>query len=200
MNHKPAAHVVAFFGKTGAGKTSAINRLFGLSWPTDNAEACTKQLHRHVASVQVAGQREQRPLVVIDTPGIAESEQADDDYFACYSEALEQARTVVWLFQADTRVYRPDQIALLTFVPLCSPQTRWVIGLNHIDRIGPGEWDVEANRPSPAQSISIAEKIVDVNRRLAKYLPFLEGDVVPLSAHYGYGFDELRHRIAQLNA
>ena len=34
---------VVFFGKTGVGKSSTLNALFGLNWATDNAVACTKK-------------------------------------------------------------------------------------------------------------------------------------------------------------
>jgi len=34
---------VLFFGKTGVGKSSTLNALFGLNWATDDAVACTKE-------------------------------------------------------------------------------------------------------------------------------------------------------------
>ncbi len=34
---------VVFFGKTGAGKSSTLNQMFGLALNTDDAMACTKE-------------------------------------------------------------------------------------------------------------------------------------------------------------
>jgi predicted GTPase len=42
---KPDEMTVLCFGKTGVGKSSTLNSLFGLNWANDNAVACNKEPH-----------------------------------------------------------------------------------------------------------------------------------------------------------
>jgi len=190
--------IVVFFGKTGSGKTTTINSLFKLNWPTDNAVACT----RACQAVLVTGysQSANDRLVLIDTPGVGEDQMADRKYFREYKRCVSRANHIIWLFQADTRVYRPDQIMLKKLLPHFRSSNLLTIGLNHIDRIGPGNWNYRKGQPSKSQSRNISNKLVDVHGRFSKIVPFEAGQIVPYSARWGFGLNQLRDRIFKQGA
>ncbi len=185
---------ITFFGKTGVGKTSTINTLFGLNWDTDNVEATTTSLHSRLfkndelPEWDIPGDG----LNVTDTPGIGESEMADDTYFPLYRDAISRSDCLVWLFQADTRVYRPDQTALKKLSGFINPDARVIFGLNRIDEIGPDNWNFKLNRPSEEQEISIREKIADVCSKFSRIISIGPGNILPYSAKYGFGLQNLR--------
>lgn len=181
---------VIFFGKTGAGKSSTINALFHLNRPTDNAVSCT----REVEALTVADPRG-RALVVVDTPGLSESQEKDVEYLPLYQSALVGVHHVVWLLQGDTRTYRADQRMLRSVLPFFPTDARLTIGVNHIDCIGPGDWDPTRNVPSRQQQLSIQERIADVVRKMSKVAPLTTGQVVCYSATRGFGLDRLRNRL-----
>lgn len=160
--------VISFFGKTGVGKTSTINTLFSLSWPTDNAKACTTNLnfHRHITNT--GGEK-----LIIDIPGISESIDADEIYYESYIQAVSHSGTVVWILQGDSRVYRPDQIALLKLQRYFPTHCRFILGLNQIDRIH-GSWNDVLNSPSVEQSLHIKEKVNDIHNKFNKYFEIFE--------------------------
>jgi hypothetical protein len=149
--------VVVFMGKTGAGKTSTINSLFGLSWPTDNAVACTGS--PMMAVVQTGHRR----VLVVDMPGIAESVDADAKYAAYYRYYFPRANHIVWVLQADTRSYAADQQSMCSLVNCLRENASLTFAVNRIDQIGAGDWDVDTNSPSPWQAAAMAEKQSQVN-------------------------------------
>ncbi len=174
--------VVVFFGKTGAGKTSTINRLFGFEWPTDNAKACTDKLqfesHRPPKG---------KDLLVVDTPGIAESDQADNTFYPLFEKAVGNAGHLIWVYQGDIREYRPDQVMMVRLRDFLKKALRITVLINQIDRIGLGNWDQERNEPSTHQRPLITERISDVYQKFGKYLPGLTPeDILIHSAAQGY--------------
>lgn len=180
-----------FFGKTGAGKTSLLNRLFNLSWATDDAVSCTKELTFQTYAPLELSPAQRTPLRIADSPGIGESELADNDYFPFYVKILSEAQQIIWVFQADTRVYKPDQVAIKKFYPYIRENTDFVIALNQVDNIHPLDWNSENNTPSESQQLYIEEKKVDVIDHFEKVLPCPINAIVPCSARYGYGIDIL---------
>jgi hypothetical protein len=187
---KPLPQVV-FLGKTGAGKTTTINALFGLDWQTSDAVACTKivQQSKITNGSSIMGSRDR--LVVVDTPGISEDVNADHRYLPMYEEALNDASCVVWVFQADTRTYRADQQALITLREKLDDK-RFILALNQIDQIFPQNWNNTLNAPSLAQADNVQQKIDDLHKRLGKIISQLKrDDIVAYSAKRGYSLDKL---------
>jgi predicted GTPase len=183
-------NILLFFGKTGVGKTTLLNTLFNLNWPTDNAKACTSELRFAVHKCAY------RDLLVVDIPGIAESEEADKLYNNIYIDALSKAGHIIWVFQADSRVYRPDQIALLKYQMHFQKDVKITLCLNQIDRIGEENWDNHANTPSKDQMAYIKEKINDIYLKFKKYFGAItKNDLIPVSCVKNYNILDLYSKI-----
>lgn len=168
--------IVSFFGKTGSGKSSLINSVFSTKFNTDNAIACTKELQFF----------ENDEIIAVDTPGIGEELIADEDYFPMYKNVLNNANLILWVFQADTRVYKTDQLALLKFKYEFSQTSKFGILLNQVDLIGRSDWNKKSNSPSRHQEELIKEKISDVRQKFQKVVDFDHNYIIPVSAIYNY--------------
>jgi predicted GTPase len=82
FNKNKYTATLAKFGQTGAGKTSLSNALFGLSWRTDYAVACTQTVTQYEGKMLPEfGHGKDLDWRLCDTPGIGESEYADDKHF-----------------------------------------------------------------------------------------------------------------------
>lgn len=180
-----------FIGKTGAGKTSLINCLFNLNWATDGAISCTKDLSSQMYPPFELSPAQKTPVRIVDSPGIGESELADEGYFPLYVKILSESQQIIWVFQADTRTYKPDQVAIKKFSSYFRENTDFVIALNQVDNMHPLDWNLENNTPSELQQLYITEKKMDVINRFEKVLPCPIRAVVPCSARYGYGSSSL---------
>lgn len=179
--------IVVFFGKTGVGKTSTINALFNLDWETDNAKACTSEL-----KFEVHNNESDNQLLVVDTPGIAESEMADKTFFEMYVDALSNCGHLIWIFQGDTRVYRPDQIAFKKLNQYFRNDLKITMLLNQIDLIGEADWNKDKNEPSANQFEYIEEKKNDILEKFQKFIPRLTlNDVNVHSVKYKYNTQNL---------
>jgi predicted GTPase len=62
------------------------------------------------------------------------------------------------------------------------PPVRLVVGLNGVDKIGPGDWDNDLNGPSREQEVSIRARTQDVARKLASIASISEDQVEYYSA------------------
>lgn len=193
-----STRTTVFFGKTGAGKTSLLNCLFNLNWETDDAISCTNKLTSQTYSPFELSPTQKTQLRIVDSPGIAESELADKSYFPLYAEILSEAQQIIWVFQADTRVYKPDQVAIKKFCPYMKKDIDFIIALNQVDNMHPLDWDLIKNTPSESQQLYIAERVTDVIDHFKKVLPCPIHAVVPCSARYQYRIDVLRSLIINI--
>ncbi len=89
---------VSVMGKTGVGKTSLLNALFGTNLATDSVRPCTKDPE----PIVVKGNSEHE-LVFYDCPGIGESEEADLKYLKSYAKLLIESDIVLWAIEANSR-------------------------------------------------------------------------------------------------
>ena len=193
---------VLFFGKTGVGKSSTLNALFGLNWATDNAVACTKKPQFADLDAPYPGFSYQE-VRVVDLPGIGESPTADKKYTAYYKKWIPQADSLVWITQADTRAYKRDEIFLKKLKPLFKSSLLLIIALNKIDSLGvyDGEkpFDIEEGEPSEDQLRLIPEKIDDVygifKGAVDGKVAFEKNQIVPYTSVYGWGLESLKRKI-----
>jgi uncharacterized protein len=200
-----ATLTVLFFGKTGAGKSSTLNKLFGLNWATDNAIACTKEPQFALLDSSYFSDLNipYKEIRVVDMPGIGESLSADETYLPFYEEWIPQTHSLVWVTQADTRAYKRDQIFLLKLSSLFSPSLFLTIALNKIDYLGTDEeeqpFNVEEGKPSEDQLKRIPEKIEDIytifNDVIGQHLSFERKQIVPYTSAYGWGLQDLKTKI-----
>ncbi len=196
---------ILFFGKTGVGKSSTINRLFGLDWATDNAIACTKEPQTAILdSVELNYSNiPYKQIRIVDMPGIGESLSADETYLCFYEEWMPKADSLVWVTQADTRAYKRDQLFFLKLSSLFHPSLFLTLALNKIDYLGVEEneepFDFEEKKPSEDQLKRIPEKIDDIHSIFSDviggHLSFEKSQIVPYTCFYGWGLDNLKTKI-----
>lgn len=199
--------VILFFGKTGVGKSSTLNKLFNLSWNTDNAVACTKfpqwvRLNSfHFPEVQDTFKN--KDVYVVDMPGIGESLSDDAKYTPFYEEWIPQIDSLVWVTQADTRAYKRDQIFMQNLLPLFKSDLHLTIALNKIDYLGVDDgmygFDFKKNSPSEEQLNVLPLKINDVYEVFSEIIgdavPFCKDQVVPYTSEYNWGLINLKDKI-----
>lgn len=192
---------VCFLGRTGNGKTSLINSMFGTKFSTDPLVSCTKEMY----SVTVLDNHPKRKeaTTIIDTPGIGEF-SSDSHYQRYYEHAVSVADCIVIVTTFD-RTDAPVQRLLAKLKPFLNTRkkVKFIVALNHIDsRIVAGAdnsyipWDDENNTPSAKcySNIELRKKIIH-ERFDNRFLPF---DIVPVCAIREYGIETLKNKILGL--
>lgn len=163
---------VAFFGKTGTGKSSLINMLFGLDLPVSTVEEGTK----NAVATWVRNDNNQfecsyDSMMVIDTPGISAALENDTFYMPFYHHVLSLADCVVWVVQGNTRSDMDDQLMLLKLKEFFRKDTKKIVCVNMVDKIGAHyreNWDNETNQPSTEMVKLIKERSNDLLRKFSE--------------------------------
>lgn len=189
---------VCFIGRTGNGKSSLLNCLWGTHFSTDPLVACTKELYS--VTVMEPTNMGHEAVTIYDTPGIGEF-SSDSKYEKYYRHAIGLADCVVLVSTFD-RTDAPVQRLLMRMRKYLNPSkdVRFVIALNHIDSkiitdvgLNYDPWDIEKNIPSSQCLSNIEERISILHQKLDdKFLPF---SVVPVCAIKNYGITELKKTI-----
>lgn len=198
---------VLFFGKTGAGKSSTLNALFGLNWATDDAIACTKEPQFTYLDTSQYPDLPYEQVRVVDLPGIGESLTDDERYMPYYEEWIPQTHSLVWVTQADTRAYKRDEIFLSKLIPLFQPSLFLTIALNKIDYLGVDEgekpFNLELGEPSEDQLRQIPEKLEDVygifKSAINGKVIFEKTQIVPYTSIYQWGLQSLKTKILRMS-
>lgn len=189
---------VCFLGRTGNGKTSLINTLYGTRFSTDPLVSCTKEMY--TVTVMDCHPKRKESTTVIDTPGIGEF-SSDSKYQRYYEHAISIADCIVVVTTFD-RTDAPVQRLLMKLKPFLNTKKKikFIVALNHIDsRIIAGSdntyipWDEETNTPSEKcfSNIKIRESIIH-ERFDGRFLPF---EVIPVCALREYGIETLKQKI-----
>lgn len=93
------------FGKTGVGKSSLCNALFGkVICPISDVEACTRDTKDVILNIDGG-----KGIKFIDVP-VGESSQRDVEYGELYARLLPELDLVLWLIKADGRAMVSDEI------------------------------------------------------------------------------------------
>ena len=178
---------VAIFGKTGVGKSSLTNALFGKdACPVHDVEACTRNPQE--VFMQLDGNS--KGIKLLDVPGIGENSERDKEYFRLYAEILKDADMVLWVLKGDDRTFSADE----DFYKTCMKQYMdkgkpFVVAVNQVDKIEPfREWDIEKCVPGSIQEGNIAKKIIYVAKQFGN-LPVSQ--VIPVSANERYNLEKL---------
>lgn len=193
---------ICFLGRTGNGKSSLINELWGTHFNTDPLVSCTKELQSVTTLCDSIASYE--AITVYDTPGIGEY-SSSSKYDRYYEHAVSCADCIVLVTTFD-RTDAPAQRLLLRLKKFVKDEkkVKFVIALNHIDSriIADTDntyepWDVEKDEPSEHcwKNIYARKKII-YERFDNKFLPFT---IIPVCALRKYGIDNLKREISLKN-
>ncbi|OKP21431.1 GTPase family protein [Serratia fonticola] len=157
--------VIGIMGKTGAGKSSLCNALFqGEVTPVSDVQACTRDVLRLRLS---SGEHS---LILVDLPGVGESEQRDSEYESLYRRILPELDLILWVIKADDRAFSVDERFYRRV--MTGYQQRILFVVNQADKIEPcHEWYVTGNAPSPHQLVNIEARLESIRQLFSPHHP-----------------------------
>jgi small GTP-binding protein len=172
--------VIGIMGKTGVGKSSLCNALFqGEVTPVSDVRACTRDVLRF------RFRNGNHSLMIVDLPGVGDSEQRDEEYTALYRRILPELDLVLWVIKADDRALSVDEH--FYHKVMLAYQRRVLFVVNQADKAEPcHQWSVADNLPSPAQMSTIKAKRNAVQQQFLPHHP-----VCVVSARTGWGMESL---------
>lgn len=172
--------VIGIMGKTGVGKSSLCNALFqGEVTPVSDVEACTRDVLRFRLS---SGSHS---LLLVDLPGVGESEARDEEYTTLYRRILPELDLVLWVIKADDRALSVDEHFYRKV--MLAYQHRVLFVVNQADKIEPcHEWKTADNQPSAAQLLTIKAK-----QHAMQQLFLPQHPVCMVSARTGWGLNTM---------
>lgn len=180
---------VAIFGKTGSGKSSLCNAVFGEDVaPVSDIEACTRSPQEYL--LQLAPDKS---IVLVDVPGVGESAERDREYLPLYESLLPQVDLLLWVVRCDDRALTIDMHVWTELVrKRLGPASPACIVLNQVDRTNPvREWNTKKGGPGPTQRKTIEGRVEIVARDFA--IP--TSAVIAVSAIEGFGITALVEHI-----
>lgn len=131
--------VFGIMGKSGSGKSSLCNALFqGEVTPVSDVAACTRDVLRF------RFRNGNHSLMIVDLPGVGESEQRDEEYTALYRRILPELDLVLWVIKADDRALSVDEH--FYHKVMLAYQRRVLFVVNQADKAEPcHQWSVADN-------------------------------------------------------
>ncbi|TDV06670.1 hypothetical protein DET60_11344 [Raoultella planticola] len=170
--------VIGIMGKTGTGKSSLCNALFqGEVTPVSNVDSCTRDVLRFRL------RNGDHSLMIIDLPGVGESEQRDEEYTVLYRHILPELDLVLWVIKADDRALSVDEHFYRKV--MLAYQHRVLFVVNQADKAEPcHQWNTTCNTPSHSQQSTIEAKRSAVQQLFLPHYP-----VCVVSARTGWGLD-----------
>ena len=175
---------VGIFGKTGVGKSSLCNALFGQDvCPISDIEACTRNPQEVILNMGNKG------IKLLDVPGVGETTARDEEYAQLYAKLLPELDLVLWLIKGDDRALATDETFYKNLMTSHINQGKpFFFVINQVDRIMPyDEWDSTKNKPGARQYQNIGRK-VDV---VADQFHVPASKVIPVSAYKKYNLTKL---------
>ncbi|ENK7128212.1 GTPase family protein [Serratia marcescens] len=172
--------VIGIMGKTGVGKSSLCNALFqGDVTPVSNVESCTRDVLRFRL------RNGNHSLMIVDLPGVGESEQRDEEYTALYRRILPELDLVLWVIKTDDRALSVDEHFYRKL--MLAYQHRVLFVVNQADKAEPcHQWNTTINTPSQSQQSTIEAK-----RSAVQQLFLSHHQVCVVSARTGWGVEAL---------
>lgn len=181
LNYEPR---IGVFGKTGVGKSSLCNALFGQDiCPISDIEACTRNTKEVIINLGTKG------IKLIDVPGVGENSERDEEYGKLYASLLPELDLVLWVIKADDRAMASDEKFYKNIVkPHIEDGKPFFFVVNQVDKIEPfREWNVEERRPGLTQADNISRKVDD----LSGNFDVATSKIIPVSANEKYNLVKL---------
>ncbi|WP_217521247.1 GTPase family protein [Vibrio metschnikovii] len=172
---------IGVFGKTGVGKSSLCNALFGQEiCKVSDIKACTREPQDVLLEFGKG-----KGITLLDVPGVGENQKRDLEYSELYQNLIPELDVILWVLKADDRAFSVDIDFYKNIVkPHIEEGKPFLLVLNQIDKIEPfREWDLENSLPSQKQTENIDIKISSV----AKEFSVRRSSVVPVSAEEKFG-------------
>ena len=176
--------MIGVFGKTGVGKSSLCNALFGRDvCPIDDVAGCT----RDAQTVEL--NMGSNSIKLIDVPGIGENEEQDKRCEELYAELLPKLDMVLWLVKADDRAMAAEEAFCQKIIrPALADKKPVFLVLTQVDKMEPyREWNTAAHEPGAAQFQNIHRK----TELLAEAFGLRSSQVIPVSAEEKYNLTKL---------
>lgn len=178
---------IGVFGKTGVGKSSLCNALFGQElYPVSDIGACTRDPQEELMSIGNGS------LKLLDVPGVGENEDRDEEYAALYNSLIPKLDLVLWIIKADDRAFSDDLKFYKKIVSnYVDDNTKpFFIVLNQVEKMN-GSWDYDAHEPKPDCFLKIQQKV----KYVADVFGIAPSRIVPVSAEEKYNLDGLLDEI-----
>ncbi|MEH1924268.1 GTPase family protein [Nostoc sp.] len=176
FNYEPK---IGILGKTGVGKSSLCNALFGKDVaPISHTESCTREADEYSLRLSSGN------IKLVDLPGVGEGRERDIQYKALYSEQLPELDVVLWVIKADDRAFSSDEEFYCNVLkPHLEQGKPFIIVLNQVDKVDPlREWDTKNCIPGHQQQENIDAKV----KLVAQNFGINSKAVIPVSSAEKY--------------
>ncbi len=177
---------IGVFGKTGVGKSSLCNALFGKDvCPISDVEACTRDKKEVLVSISSGS----KGIKLVDVPGVGESSDRDKEYADMYAHLLPQLDVVLWVIKGDDRAFSSDEKFYHNIVkPHIEQGKPFFFVLNQVDKIEPfRQWNNEKHEPGAEQFVNISNK----QKYVTDVFKVPSSKVIPVSALEKYNLTKL---------
>lgn len=178
---------IAFFGKSGYGKSSTVNAFFGKDiMETSDIDGCTRHCNCIDYKISTGNY-----ISISDFPGIGESEYRDQEYLEMYANFMDYVGVVVYIMRADARDHSIDEKAYKKLFKSSKDLSKVIVAINQCDKVEPltrGAW----HKPTDDQMDNIQKKINFIQKNFQTM-----HNIIPYSASTGWNINSIAEEIVK---